>query len=400
MNEASQAWLRNKVAIVGYAQTPIERHAAASLGVLTLGAARAAIADAGMQPADVDGLVTVSGMPSLGAHTAEDGITSVSVEWLIPRLGAHPTYAANVSGVGQLPNALATAVNVIASGAARTVLVYRALYNPVGSYTDNPMRHAADVHQWTAPQGYFGPIAAVALPAMEYAQRYGMTRDALAAVAVEARRNGAAIPWSCWYGRPLDVAEHLAADTICDPISRFDCDLPIDGVAAFLLTSAEHSRSLPNRPVLISGYVTGAAPRRGLLLHWTLDDIVRGGAEVVRRLHDTSGLAPDGVDLAQVYDGFSPFVLFWLEALGYCPRGEAHRFVLDGGIDSASPKARAVLSGGGSLGNGRMHGVAQLLECYLQLAGRAGARQRAAATAIATYGPPNTGGAIALTAGD
>ena len=89
-----------------------------------------------------------------------------------------------------------------------------------------------------------------------------------------------------------------------------------------------------------------------------------------------TGLRPADVDLPQVYDGFSPFVYFWLEVLGFCPVGEAHEFVQDGGIDSDAPGGLPVLSGGGALGNGRMHGIPQMLECYLQLSGRAGDRQR------------------------
>ena len=94
-------------------------------------------------------------------------------------------------------------------------------------------------------------------------------------------------------------------------------------------------------------------------------------------LWENTGLRREDVDVPQVYDGFSPFVYFWLEALGYCEPGEAHRFVRDGGIRTAT--GLPVLSGGGALGNGRMHGVPQMLECYLQLSGRAGDRQRSRA---------------------
>ena len=107
---------------------------------------------------------------------------------------------------------------------------------------------------------------------------------------------------------------------------------------------------------------------------------------------------PIDVDLPQVYDGFSPFVWFWLEALGFCPVGEAHSFVVDGGIDSDARKARPALSGGGALGNGRMHGVPQMLECYLQLSGRAGDRQRHVEVGVACHASPHFGGAVVYTA--
>jgi acetyl-CoA acetyltransferase len=123
------------------------------------------------------------------------------------------------------------------------------------------------------------------------------------------------------------------------------------------------------------------------------------GAELARRLAENTGIRPADVDLAQVYDGFSPFVYFWLEALDLSPVGEAHRLVLDGGIDSDAPGALPVLSSGGSLGNGRMHGVPQMLECYLQVAGRAGARQRDdVRVALSCHSSPHLGGALVYTA--
>jgi acetyl-CoA acetyltransferase len=185
---------------------------------------------------------------------------------------------------------------------------------------------------------------------------------------------------------------------INDPICRYDCDIPIDGVAAFVFTSAERARDLPNRPVYVAGYATGAPVRRRLPTHGPLDDIMGVAGETSRRLWDRSGVKADEVDVPQVYDGFSPFVYFWMEALGLCPVGEAHRFVLDGGIDSDRRGGLPVLSGGGALGNGRMHGIPQMLECYLQLSGRAGERQRAGATVgVACHSSPHFGGAVVYT---
>jgi acetyl-CoA acetyltransferase len=385
----------NRVAIAGYAHSPVSRHSELPLGALAVETARAAVDDAGLDVKQVDGFVTASLFPTAGAHAAEDGISLVSANWLAEHLGINPTYASGFQGFGQIPGAVSLAVNAVASGAADYVLVHRALHNPRGRYHENPMSEARGSSQWTVPQGYFGPLAMIALAYNEYVQRYGATRDAMAAVVSEARKNGSRIPWSYWYGQPLSPAEYLAAPMINDPICRYDCDIPVDGVAAFILTSAERARDMPNRPVYISGYATGAPVTRRLPLHWPLDDIMEVGVETGRRLWERSGVRPDEVDLPQVYDGFSPFVYFWMESLGLCPVGEAHRVVLDGGIDSDRPAALPVLSGGGALGNGRMHGVPQMLECYLQLAGRAGERQRPDVTVgVACHSSPHFGGAV------
>jgi acetyl-CoA acetyltransferase len=387
---------RREVAIAGYAQSEIERHAPVSLGALAVETASRAILDAGLTIADIDGFVTGALFPTAGAYAVEDGVSIVSANWLAEHLGVNPRYATGFQGFGQIPGAVAIAVNAIVTGAADYVLLHRALYNPPGRYHANPMRRAAGPQQWTAPQGYFGPLAMIALPYNEYLQRYGARRETMARVVVEARENGARIPWSYWHDQPLTAEDYLAAPMINDPICRFDCDIPVDGVAAFVLTSGARARDLPHRPVYVLGYASGSPTTHRLPLHWPLDDIMSTGAETARRLWQATGLRPADVDLPQLYDGFSPFVYFWLEVLGFCAVGEAHRFVEDGGIEGGRPGGLPVLSGGGALGNGRMHGVPQMLECYLQLSERAGPRQRPGATVgLACHSSPHYGGAVA-----
>jgi acetyl-CoA acetyltransferase len=390
---------RNKVAIAGYAQSRIQRHATRSLGALTVETARAAVADAGLQVGQVDGFVASSLFPTAGAHAAEDGVSLVSPNWLAEHLGVNPRYAAGFQGMGQLPGSVAMAVQALVSGSAEYVLVHRALHNPAGLYHANPMTEAAGAQQWTVPQGFFGPVAMIGLAYNEYLQRYAADREAMATVVEEARKNGSRIPWSYWYGKPLAAGEYLGAPMINDPICRLDCDIPVDGVAAFVFTTAERAKDLPNRPVYVSGYASGFPVRRRLHLHWPLDDIMEVGTETARRLWEAAGVCPQEVDLPQVYDGFSPFVYFWMESLGLCPVGEAHRCVQDGGIDSDRSGALPVLSGGGALGNGRMHGVPQMLECYLQLSRRAGERQRDdVSLALACHSSPHLGGAVVYSA--
>jgi acetyl-CoA acetyltransferase len=261
------------------------------------------------------------------------------------------------------------------------------------------VRDARGNDQWCVPQGFFGPIATIALTYNEYLERYGAKREAMADVVVEARKNGSRIPWSYWYQKPLTASEYLSAPLINDPICLYDCDIPVDGVAAFVLTSADRAQDLPHPPVYVAGYTGGTAVRRRLPLHWPLDDMMATGAERLRILWERAGVGPQEIDLPQLYDGFSAIVYFWLEALGLCPPGEAHNFVKEGGIDSDSASGIPILSGGGALGNGRMHGTPQMVECYLQLSGRAGNRQRkAVAVALACQGPPHLGGSVVYSA--
>jgi acetyl-CoA acetyltransferase len=386
---------RDQVAIAGYAHSTVLRHADRSLGALTLETTRTAIADAGLEVADIDGFVTSALFPTAGDHAVEDGVSTVTSDWLASHLGADPAYVSGFQGMGQIPGIVAMAVNAITSGAAKHVLIHRALHNPQGRYHGSSRRTIRGPQQWTAPQGFFGPVSAIGLTYNEYLQRYGASREAMAAVVVEARKNGARLPWSVWKDKPITAEDYLAAPMISDPIGRLDCDLPVDGVAAFVLTSAERARDLPRAPVYISGYASSAPPRHRLPLHWPLDDVMASGRHVVERLWVRSGVSLDNIDLPQIYDGFSPWAYIWMEVLGLCPVGEAHRFVQDGRIDSDRPDGLPVLSGGGALGNGRMHGIPQMLECYLQVSGRAGDRQRDGIDiALACASSPHMGGAV------
>jgi acetyl-CoA acetyltransferase len=382
-----------QVAIAGYAHSPITRHIDEPLGTLAIKTALEAIADAGLTKEQIDGFTTGAIFPSSGGRTIVDGTHIVTSDWLAEQLGSRPRWLCGFQGVGQIPGSVILAATAIATGAADYVLVHRAMFNPPGRYHENPMTEADGDSQWNAPQGYWSPIAQAALPYMEYMQRYGATREDMATVVVEARRNGASIPWSYWHDRPITVDDYMEARMIADPISLLDCDLPISGVGAFVLTSAERARDLPHRPVYVAGFAQGRSRPSNGIGYWSLDEIHEAGTEMAGHLWESAGLSRQDVDIPQLYDGFSPFIYFWLEALGYCPQGEAHRFVQDGGLRAGT--GHPFLSGGGALGNGRMHGVPQMLECYLQLSQRAGPRQlEKADVALACQATPNFGGAV------
>ena len=145
--------------------------------------ARAAIADAGLRIEQIDGFVSSSLFPTAGGQGAEDGVSIVSSTWLAQHLGPRRAMSLDSTASGRYPGSVAIAVNAVASGAADYVLFHRALHNPVGRYHANPMREVRGWQQWTAPQGFFGPLAMIALPYNEYLQRFDATRESMAAVA-------------------------------------------------------------------------------------------------------------------------------------------------------------------------------------------------------------------------
>lgn len=383
-----------KVAVVGYAHSPIVRRTDVSLGALTLRTVLEAVADAGLTRSDIDGFTTGALFPSAAGLETRDGIELVTAGWVAEQLGIQPRWLNGFQGIGQICGSVALATDAIASGAADYVVVHRAMYNPPVRYNANPMTHAHGANQWTAPHGYWGPPTHMALVYNEYLQRYGATRDHMATVAVSARAAGAKLTWSQWYGKPISREDYLDSRMIAEPMSVLDCDIPVTGVGAFVLTSAERAADLPHKPVYVAGYAQGWTRRQQGPTIWTLDDAERGGREVASILWENCGFGPAEVDVPQVYDAFSPFVYLWLEALGFCGPGEAHQLVQD---PSALPGV-TFRTGGGAMGNGRMHGVPQMLECYLQLSQRAGDRQlERAETGLACQAAPNAGGVVAYT---
>lgn len=388
--------IAGKVALTGYAVTDFQRRTDENLGAMTIKTIFRAIEDAGLTLDDIDGWTTGAIFPSGGGRALIDGTHIVTSDWVNDQLKTQPRWLCGFQGVGQIPGAVILATQAIATGAADHIVLWRAMYNPPGSYHENPMTEAAGPAQWVAPQGHWGPPSQMAFAFMEYCQRYGATREHMATVVEEARRNGAQLPWSAFYKRPITKEDYLDSRIIADPMSVLDCDMPVTGVGAFVLSRGDKARDMPHKPVYVAGYAQGRWKSPDSMDYFTLDDMHSDGDKVAQILWENTGLRATEIDVPQVYDGFSPFVWFWLEVLGFCPKGEAFRFVQDGNIRTGT--GLPVLSGGGALGNGRMHGVPQMLECYLQLAQRAGERQLPKAeTAIACQAAPNLGGIVAYT---
>jgi acetyl-CoA acetyltransferase len=384
-----------KVAIVGYAHSQITRTEEIGLGPLTLRTVKEAVADAGLTIDNIDGYTTGALFPSSGGRALTDGVEIVTADWVAQQLRQEPRWLCGFQGVGQICGSLILAANAVASGAADYVVLHRAMYNPPGRYHENPMTHADGASQWTAPHGFWGPPVHMALPYMEYMQRYGARREDMATAVVGAREAGSKIPWSTWYNKPLSFDDYMNGRMLADPLSVLDCDIPINGVGAFVVTSAERAKDLPHKPVYVAGYAQGARRPANGLDPWSLDDMMAGGKEVARKFWESCGFTPNEVDVPQIYDGFTPFLYFWLEAMGYCGIGEAHQYIQDPNISPGLP----FKTGGGAVGNGRMHGVPQMLECYLQLSQRAGDRQlERAETAFACQAGPNIGGVVAYSA--
>jgi acetyl-CoA acetyltransferase len=349
--------------------------------LLAVDACRAAIADAGLAAGQIDGVATYPESPFAGAGN-RDGEDVVSVNWLLNHLALAPDlkWYAQIE-TGMIASPIIEAANALIAGACEYVLVWRALHRPqsrAGAGRGGPPRAAGDA-QFLAPYGAASIVQTHAFAWQRYMHRYGATREALAALALNSRRNANLNPRAFFFNEPMTRDDYFNARWIAEPLCLFDCDVPVDGCVALIVTSAQRARDLPNPPAYIAGYGQNTASRR-TLLYYTLDDYMACGASLANKLWNSAGLGPHDMDAAQLYDGFNPSTLYWLEAAGFCAEGEGAEFVRDGRI--ALEGELPVNTFGGSLSEGRMHGMGHIAEAVRQVTDRAEQRQIPGASAV------------------
>jgi acetyl-CoA acetyltransferase len=374
-NEAFMNFARGKTAIVGIGYSEITRRPQRPLGLLAVDACRAALEDCGLQASLIDGLSTYPESPFAGAGN-RDGIDVVSVMYIVNHLPLAPdiSWYAQIE-TGMIASPIIEAANALIAGACNYVLVWRAMHRPQaragGSSGSGPTRAPAD-SQFLAPWGCNSIVQWHALAWQRYMYRYGATREALAALALNSRRNANLNPRAFFYSQPMSRDDYFNSRWIAEPLCLYDCDVPIDGCVALIMTTAARARDLKNPPAYLAGWGQNTAPRR-TLLHYALDDYMECGGSLARKLWASAALGPREMAAAELYDGFNPSTLYWLEAAGFCPQGEGGSFVQNGRISLAGELP--VNTFGGSLSEGRMHGMGHIAEAVRQVTGRAEQRQ-------------------------
>lgn len=369
---------------------------------LTIDACLEAIADAGLRPSDIDGLASYPGAMATPPGFSGPGTPEVQ-DALRLELGWH---GAGIEGPAQL-SAVSNAVLAVAAGLARHVLVYRTVTEGsaqgtagrasvgmgAGSGGGMPGRIGGSL-QWSLPFGAFSAANWLALYAARHFHEFGTTREQLAQVALNGRRN-AALNDKAIYREPLSLQDYLDARVISTPFVLFDCDAPCDGSTALIVSSTETLPDAPHAPVRFEALGT-ALRGRPSWDQW--DDITTFACrDAAAQMWSRTDLRPADVDTAQLYDGFSFLALAWLEALGFCGKGEGGPF-LEGGARIARDGELPLNTGGGQLSAGRLHGFGHLHEAVTQLWGRAGARQlpHAPQVAVAAAGGGPIAGCVLL----
>ena len=368
--------LRGKVAIVGAADTEVGKLPHIGPTALCIDAARRALDDAGISKDQVDGLVTCNSMVEPYMYHAEA---------MAEYLQIFPRYciSANAGG-GTTFSTIQHAATAIVAGVCETVLVTMAdcLRTGLSREQARKMQSSTGHPEFETPYGATVP-AFYALIARAHMDAYGTTPEQMAAVAVSGRRHAARNP-AAQMRELISVEDVLNSRMIADPLHLLDCSLVSDGGAAIIMTSAERAAGFPHDPVYILGAGEGHSHEHISQAHsLTTSAAVESG----RRAYKMAGLGPRDIDLAQIYDCFTPVVLIELEDLGFCEKGEAGAFVESG--QTTLEGTLPMNTHGGMLSHchpGNPGAMFSLTEAVAQLRRKAGARQVAGAETALVHG--------------
>ena len=388
----STGGIGGRVSIVGTGYSEVGRDTGRTEGSLAVEAALAALDDAGLGADEVDGLAVYPDRVS-------DPFEGPTIGYLHHALGLGELSWWQAFGTGPAQLApLLQAVYAIAGGGADVVLVVRAHVRQRNPFYVAGGRAAAEnpsgALAFRAPYGAPGGAPRLAMWAQRYLHVYGRTDADLAAVVLQCRDNAQRNPRAAWYGKPLTEAEYYASPHIATPFRIVDCDYPVDGAVAVVLTRADRAADL-ERPVQIESIGHASGPS----IEWELwpDLTSMASAQTAAQLWSSTSITPAEVDVAEIYDGFSWLTLAWLEDLGFCDRGDAGDFVASGAtrLDGRLP----ICTDGGQLGAGRLHGLGKVATAARQLRGQAERWQVShPEVALACAGGGSMAGAVLMTA--
>jgi acetyl-CoA acetyltransferase len=287
----------------------------------------------------------------------------------------------------ETPGMLASIIHgcmAVASGMCRHVLVSRAL-NEATAWRQSTDRVATDaggvtgMMQWILPFGAFSGPNWMGLYARRHMHEYGTTREQIAQVSLNARRNAALNPKAV-LTKELTLDEYLSSPMISDPLCLYDCDIAIDGATAVVISHADYAPDTPSPPIHFEA-VGSALHGRASWDQWE-DMTTTAAMSAGTHLWSRTDFKPSDVDCAQLYDGFTVLTLYWLEGMHFCGKGESGAFV-EGGERISLTGELPLATSGGQLSGGRLHSFGHLYEACLQLRGEADQRQVPGAKVVA-----------------
>lgn len=359
-----------EAAIAGIGQTEFSKASGRSELQLAAECAKLACADAGINPQDVDGMITFTLDGSDEVHLARClGVKDLA-------------YTTRISGGGAAAVAtLYQAMGMVNAGLCDNVLIWRAMNERSQYRFGQPMTMEAAFQPgngtgslfWCMPYGAQTPATWESLNAQRYMQKYGVTNEDFGRVSVLQRKHASTNPNAWFYGKPITLDDHQNAKWIVEPVLRLlDCCQESDGGVAILVTSLERARDLKQPPVQIVGACQSIPYNAEVISNYYHDYELYEMPEAVgtaKRLWAQTGLTPADMQMASLYDAFTPQVFKQLESFGFCKPGEAKDLIKDGFGDIGS--ALPINTNGGLIGEAYIHGMNNITECVRQVRGTA-----------------------------
>lgn len=376
-----------KAVLTGVGKSQVGRRLGRTGLDLTLEAVTRAVAHAGLSLDDIDGIASYPG----AAGAAMPGFSGADVTDVRNALGLRSRwYMSGIETAGQIGPVIEACMTVTV-GLANHVVVFRSVWESAAAQQAGGGRASTvlgaggklpPMMAAVAPYGAVSAVNWVAMPAMRYMSDFGMTRQQLAAIALNARANAGLNP-DAVYRAPMTLDDYLEARMISEPLCLFDCDVPCDGATAVVVSNRSAAKGLPKHPLTVES----VGPSMFERATWDQrNDITTMAAhDSAATLWDNTTLTPRDVDMGQLYDGFSFLTVMWLEAMGFCERGKAGQFI-EGGENIALDGVLPLNTSGGQLSGGRLHGMGFLHEACVQLWGEGADRQVPRAPEVVAVG--------------
>jgi acetyl-CoA acetyltransferase len=363
-----------KAVLTGAGKSQVGRRLGRTGLDLTLEAVLRAIEDAGLAVDDIDGIASYP-----GPGVPDAGFSGAAVQEVRNAIGLRCRwYVSAMETAGQIGPVI-EACMAVALGLANHVVVYRSVWESTAAQQAGGGRASVlfsggklPSHlEWVAPFGALSAANWLAMPAQRYMQDFGLTREQLGQIALNARRNAGLNP-DAVYREPMTMDDYLGARMISEPLCLYDCDVPCDGATAVIVSRRDAAKGLARHPLTVESVGPGMFERAT----WDQrSDITTMAAhDSAETLWQNTALTPADVDMAQLYDGFSFLTVMWLEALGFCEHGGVGEFI-EGGERIALDGSLPINTSGGQLSGGRLHGMGFLHEACVQLWGDGGERQ-------------------------
>ena len=349
-------FLKDKTAIAGIGLTEFSKKSGVSELSLAAQATLAACEDAGLQPSEIDGFISYT-------------LDSTDEIELARTVGANDLklFTKVNYGGGAAVGTILHAVMAVASGVADNVICYRAMNGRSGQRMGQGISGqivSSDLIHWSwyMPYGMLTPGSWIAMIANKYMHHYGVTSEDLGRVAISQRNYAQTNPRAFGYGKPLTMEDYLASKMVAEPLRLYDFCQETDGGCAILVTSAERARDLKQKPAMIRGVVQASTQGQEQMTSFyreELDSLPE--MELAARLvYEQSGLGPDDINAACLYDAFTSEIIMQLESFGFCGRGEGKDLVRDGALDIDGRLPNN--THGGLLSEAYIHGMNNIAE--------------------------------------